>query len=461
MKRIAVVIALGLLSGCSLQAMRNGAKAEPAFAEVLKQPPLADSILRDGDKLSYQVQVTARKGSSVPDIAQVRASCAAPEASLLFLESPGTLAANGQPTRFNVMRDLTPVVIANLKQNTGFIDACAHTPRADWRVISGTGTQRQLLIDRASVKRTGDSVKFWGAVDEPFILTNKLKKVHYAQTRMLLQTDCSRQTYRPLATFGLNQNNVVTFGNIETAPQDAPFSSAEANTQALLKAACAPSLEQLPVATARTKAREILTPAPLSADVVSAINALGMPTPAKSLRHLVEKSESSTTLLHDLFIEPNDDSGQLHIRNVSNYSTSVTTSLRGLFNLTYQSQFEWEGLSRSAASHVQQLSFSGDWKQMPVGATLGFSFKDLNRDTAEDDRVLWRTYTCLVARELSASKINAALSGNATELNCTVIGERYNATSTEMYLQDYGYFFTRQSVVNGDYKTRTTLVKAE
>ena len=98
---------------------------------------------------------------------------------------------------------------------------------------------------------------------------------------------------------------------------------------------------------------------------------------------------------------------------------------------------------------------------MPVGAALGFSFKDLNRDTAEDDRVLGRTYTCLVARELPASKINAALSGNATELNCTVIGERYNATSTEMYLQDYGYFFTRQSVVNGDYKTRTTLVKAE
>ena len=461
MKRITVIVALGLLSGCSLQAMRNGAKAEPLFGELLKQPPLADSILRDGDELSYQVHVESGKGPSVPDIAQVRASCATPSASLLFLESPTTLTAKGQPTRFTVMRNLTPAVIANLKQNPGFIDACARTPRPDWRVVSGTQTQRQLLIDRASVKRAGDSVQFWGAVDEPFILTNKLKKMPYAQTRMHWQVSCSRQTYRTLGTFGLNQNNVVTFGTTETAPQDAPFSSAETHIQTLLQAACAPTLEQLPVAAVRSKPQETLTPPPLSADVVEAMNALGMPNPVKSLRHLVQRSESSVTLQNDLYIEPSGENGQLRIRNVSDYSKASSTSFRGLITLTYQSQFEWEGLTTSVASHIQQLNFTGDWKQMPVGATLGFSTKNLNRSTAEEDHVLWRTYTCVVARELPASRINAALSGNAKELNCTQAGERYNATSTEIYLQDYGYFFTRERVVKGDDKTRNTLVKVE
>ncbi|MBV4454021.1 MULTISPECIES: hypothetical protein [Pseudomonas] len=37
----------------------------------------------------------------------------------------------------------------------------------------------------------------------------------------------------------------------------------------------------------------------------------------------------------------------------------------------------------------------------------------------------------------------------------------YQATSTVMYLQDYGYFFTTQDVIQGEYKTRTTLVNAQ
>lgn len=461
MKPIAVVVALSLLSGCSLQTMNSRAKAEPMFGEVLKQPPLADSILRDGDNLSYQVQLTPAKDSTVADIGQVRASCTTPSASLMYLESPGTLTVNGQPTRVTVMRKLTAAVVENLQHNAGFIDACARTPRPDWRIVSGAATQRQLLIDRASLKTVGDSVQVWGAYDEPVILTHKLKKMPYTQTRMHWQLNCSRQTYRTLATFGLNQNNVVTFGKTETAPQDAPFGAAEADTQALLKATCAPTLEQLSVATVRTKTQEALTPPPLSADVVGAINALDMPKATKPLSHLVEKQDSSTSTLNDLFIEPSAEAGQLRIRNVSKYTTSTTTSFRGLISLTFQSQYEWEGLNTSNASHIQQLSFTGDWKQMPVGTTLGLSTKDLNRSTREEDRVLSRDYYCVVARELSASKINSTLSGNAKELTCTITGEKYNATSTEMYLQDYGYFFTSLSVVNGTYKTRTTLVKAE
>lgn len=457
MKRLAIIVALGLLSGCSLKPV----KSEPVFGEVLKQPPLADSILRDGDQLSYQVHLIPSKGSNVPDVAQVRASCTTPEASLLFLESLGSLAADGQPVRFTVMRTFTPEAVAYLKQNTAFINACATTPRPDWRVVSGAPNQRQLLIDRASLKPVGDNVQVWVAIDEPFILTNKLKKMPYAQTRVHWQVNCGSQAYRTLATFGLNEHNVVTFGNTQTSPKDQPFNSAETDAQTLLKAACSPALAQLPAATARTKAEQILTPAPLSADIEQAINALGMPAPTKTLRHLVQKRDMGYGAMPiDLYLDPKAQSGQFNIRNVTQYSTYTTTTWRGLFNLTFQSQYKMDGINVSSASHVKQLSFIGDWQQMPVGATLGYSTVEMNRTTTQDDRELIRNSRCVVSRELPASKINGALTGTAKELSCTTTGEKYSATSTELYLQDYGYFFTRQSD-SGTTKTRNTLVKAE
>ena len=461
MKHIAVVVAFSLLSGCSLHTMSQLTKVEPIFADVLKQPPLPNSILRDGDDLSYQAQVASSKGSSQPDIAQVRASCTKPQASLMFLESPGTLGPNGQPTRFTVMRSLTQPVVAYLKQNNGFIDACARTPRADWRVVSGSATQRQLLIDRASVKPVGDSTQLWTALDEPLILTHKLKKMPYTQTRMHWQVNCSRHTYRTLAAFSLNENNVVTLGTTETSPQDMPFSSAQADSQTLLNAACSPTLAQLPAATARTKTLETLTPSPLPYDVQQAISALGMPKASKTLRHLKQKRDMGYSPMQvDVYIEQGVSSDQLRTRNVTKYSTHTADTFRGLITLTFQSRYDLDGLSVSAASQIEQLSFTGDWQQLPIGARLGYSTKDLNRNTAEEDRVLERDTTCAVKRELTASKLNSSLTGTAKELNCTATGKCYRSTSTVLSLQDYGYFFTTQSETNGS-KTRFALDKVE
>lgn len=152
---------------------------------------------------------------------------------------------------------------------------------------------------------------------------------------------------------------------------------------------------------------------------------------------------------------------QLKVRRNTQHSTANTTTFRGLFNLTFQSEFELRGLNVSAASNIEQLSFSGDWRQMPIGSTLGFKVKERNRNTAEEDRLLSRDSSCVVARELPASTINSALSGKAKELNCTATGENYQATGTVMYLQDYGYFFASKDVIQGKYETRTTLAKAQ
>lgn len=462
MKHIAVIVALGLLSGCGVQGMKSSDKAEAPYRDMLKQPLLSDSIMRDGDDLSYQIHTTLTNNVAVPDIAQLQASCTTPSGSLLYLEAPGTRKPDGQPTRITVMRNLSPAVIGDLQQNASFTDACARTPRPDWRLVGTTDTQRQLLIDRASHKIVGENVEFWGAYDEPLILINKLNKMPYAQTRMHWEVSCNRQTYRTLATFSLTPKNAVTFGNVVAVPVDQPFSGAEADTQTLLKAACAPTLAQLPEAVARTKLPQTLTPAPVPTAVTEAISALGMPPAAKPLRHLMEKRDlGSSSLRTDVFIEPGAGNSPLKIRRVTQFSSTHITTFRGLFSLTFQSDFELHGMKVSAASNVEQLSFTGDWKQMPIGATLGFKLKELNRNTAEEDRVLSRNTTCVVARELPASSINSTLSGNAKELNCTAAGDNYQATSTVMYLKDYGYFFATEDVIQGKYKTHTTLINAQ
>jgi hypothetical protein len=464
MKRIAVVVTLGLLSGCSLQPSSTVSHGQALFGDMLKQPPLADSVMRDGDQLSYQAQIVSAKTATTPDIAQIRASCSTPAANLLFVESPGTLTASGQPERFTVMRDLTAAVVVNLQQNPGFIEACARTPRPDWRVVRGAANERWLLIDRASLKSTGDQLQFWGAFDEPHILINKQKKMPYVQQRMRLQASCSRQSYRTLATFGLTTDNLVTFGQTQTAPQDQPFSAADADTQALLNAACTPSraLEQLPVATSRTQVPLTVTPPAIPAPVLDAITALGLPNANKPLHHLVQRSEFGVgNVQSELFIEPDTRSAQVRVREVGKYSTTQKLMFRGLFNLNYQAESKRDGLTISYASNVEALSFTGDWKQMPVGATLGFSLKELNRNTAEEDRVLPRTDSCVVKRELPASKINADLSGSAKELSCTSTGAKLITTSTVVYLQDYGYFFTSKNDLAGLVKTSMTLLRAE
>lgn len=462
MKHIAVFVALGLLSGCGAQGMKNGGTADAPYKDMLKKPLLADSIMRDGDDLSYQVHVTLTNNVSVPDIAQLQASCATPSGSLLYMEAPGTPGPDGQPTRITVMRNLTPEVIGELQQNASFTEACARTPRPDWRLVSTTDTQRQLLIDHASLKKVGEKVELWGAYDEPLILTNKLKKMPYAQTRMHWEVSCSHQTYRTLATFSLTPKNTVTFGDVVAVPVDQPLSAAEADTQALLKAACSPTTAQLPVAVARTKLQQTLTPEPVPAAVTKAIAALGMPAATKPLRHLTEKRDlGSSSLRTDVFIEADAGNTPLKIRRATQFSSSNITTFRGLFSLTFQGDFDLRGMKVSAASNVEQLSFTGDWKQMPIGATLGFKLKELNRNTAEEDRVLSRDSTCVVTRELPASNINSTLSGNAKALNCTATGDNYQATSTVMYLQDYGYFFASEDVIQGKYKTRTTLINAQ
>jgi hypothetical protein len=97
MKHIAVFVALGLLSGCGAQGMKNGGTADAPYKDMLKKPLLADSIMRDGDDLSYQVHVTLTNNVSVPDIAQLQAPVPPRAGACCIWRLPGPQALTANP----------------------------------------------------------------------------------------------------------------------------------------------------------------------------------------------------------------------------------------------------------------------------------------------------------------------------------------------------------------------------
>lgn len=214
--------------------------------------------------------------------------------------------------------------------------------------------------------------------------------------------------------------------------------------------------------TPRSEPAQPMTPKPIPATVLAAINALNLPKAPKALTHIVEVHETNARALqNDLFFTAEAASGQLRTRIVSPYSTSYTTSMRGLVPLTFQGQYRDDGVLTYAASNVEQLSFSGDWKQMPVGATLGFSLNERNRSSTGADRMIARDNTCVVIAEVPASTVNADLSGNAKALDCKAVSAKYSTTTSVFYLVDYGYFFTSLRATGGLREIRQTLIKAE
>ncbi|PTT72803.1 hypothetical protein DBR26_04305, partial [Pseudomonas sp. HMWF007] len=131
----------------------------------------------------------------------------------------------------------------------------------------------------------------------------------------------------------------------------------------------------------------------------------------------------------------------LHLSGANYESDAVT--FRGLLDLAKLSRFSVsKGPSMKDTSSVINLSFSGDWQHMPVNGRLAYkaTFSSTNSLLGKVDERQENT-NCTVVRELSASQLNATLSGSAKELKCSKEGDEYNRVNTYYYLSDYAYFF--------------------
>lgn len=466
MYRVSLLVAVTLLTGCAVTPQARTAASQAETGGILMRPIVQDSIIREGDVLSFQTSDTgnAQAGSGI--LAQLEASCTADRGSLLYLTSSVRRYLGGNGREYSVGLPIPASAYPTFKGHPDFIRACAQTPQADWRVVKGSGEQQWVMIDRNSLKTEGNELKFWAAYDNPYVAFDMPYNAPYAQKREHYAVNCSRQVFRPIGGYDLNVDNTVTDGQDRTSLATQPIAGSNDDYEMLFKLACEKpqSIAQLPVFVPRAKKTLPTTLPAVSDKVLSAIKNLNMAPVSKPLSYVevVGKStyESTTKdMREERFLGVDAVSGQSTQRLTGNGYEGNSVTFRGLFELERQTEFGvGKPSSMKDGSSVEELSFSGDWQHMPVNGKLGYSIK-LRTSNSVIGKLgeISRRNECTVVRDLSAHELNATLSGGAKELSCQQKNDQYGRMDTYYYLQDYGYFFFARTDKNDHYYHDLTL----
>ncbi|MDE1163977.1 MAG: hypothetical protein PW845_01000 [Pseudomonas sp.] len=448
MRRMILAISIATLAGCATPSQ----KVDQLLEGLLSQPLTPDSVYRDGDTLSFGV-VGDTTLDKVPRSAQFEATCSAQSVNIMYLDGMRRLYLGGNGRSYYEPHRLQANVAAALYRNPSFTQACAQTAKPDWRIVKADAHQNWVMIDRNSLADDGREVKFWGAYDQPEILTDMPYNAPYAQKRERYAVNCSSKQWRMLAGYDVNASNQVTDGRIEAAPLAKPFNEASADYAMLINQVCEGrgALAQLPAYTPRPKVSAPMALRPVSPQVLDSIARSGLPAPAKTLSYLrmggTSTSRGSTTpLVEELFITRDATTGQLATTLRGKGYEGNRISWRGLVSLSEATRY---GTSMSETSSVTQLSLEGDWRNMPVGSQLTYTRQGSTLNSivgSYGDKPM--VTDCKVTGERAANELNPALSGGAKTLDCMSREDKYKQLGHYVYLQDYGFFLTTGSDKN-------------
>lgn len=483
MKRVALVVAIAATAACAHQPASAPAskppvaKAQPTLKvpapvdkanqlmfDMVKRTPLGNSVLRDGDQLSFMV-IRPKDDTLRQDIMmQIQASCVEPSAKLMYFDGGKRSYVKSQDGLYMPAVRMRKDVAQALLKNPDFVDACNSTPQPDWRVVRTAANGQQTLIDRASLKPQGNTLRFWTAWDEPATTFDLPYYAPMAQKREYVAVDCTQQTFKVLAGFDLDERNNVTDGAVHFVPE-AQQIARDTDNHATYKAICGnpQALEKLPAFSPRVKA-PLAGPFPgVMALPLAAVHKLGMPAPRKPLTYLSETGTANgpngeVPLNVETFIQPDATTGQLAVRSTSDGFDSSEISFRGLFSLASKTTFH--GLDTVfESSSVIDARFTGDWRTMPVGSTLGVVL-DTSAVSGNTGAILTHTNVqCAIKSQVSAAQVNPHLSGQAKLVRCTVGSDKRQSVDTLYYLEDYGYFYQSGTDKNDQYYSQRQLKK--
>lgn len=479
---LGLALGLGLLAGCGSHPTSTSAPeaaaeagvpvassdAERMLAQTLAGTPVAASVLRDGPRLSYSVQLPATDGAAASS-AQLDAACDGSSARLIYLDGAQRVylgSANGQ------YAPATPIparYLPLLKANPAFQQACASTPAEEWRVAHGAGAGSLILIDRASLKTENAQQQFWGAYDEPVLGHDQPYAAPVVQKREHYAVDCGQQRFSLLAAYDVDDKRTVTDGVLFDNPTPEPMAGAHADYRLLFDLVCKhpERIAQLPAFTPRVMAPSDLTPPGVVPGVITAVKRVALPAPSKVLKHVVEVGTSSLKgqageLREDIFFEQDKATGQLlsRVRGQGYEGSSVT--FRGLFPLAEKTRFQSGGQTVTNTQHLLSLNFTGNWQQMPVGEQLQYtSLGETVSSLAGSSGKTPTLVRCAVDADVPANSLNASLSGTARKLRCSTDGDEYKRVETVFYLMDYGWFFKAGVDPNGFYSEQRKLQTVE
>lgn len=471
MQRLPLALLIALVAGCAQHAPSPEAPkpqvqtdAEKMLSDTLALPPVPESVMRNGDTLSYLAVPAVTEQQPYPFAAQIEASCSSYQARIAYVQGEKRVYFGSSNGSYMPPRDVPDELAGNLKSNAAFQAACQATAVPEWRVVKGGDQVFWVLLDRNSLKAEGDEIRFWAALDEPTVTAGRPYNAPSAQKREHYALDCSKQTFRLLMGYDVDERDKVTDGKLFKAPQPQPVSRSVPEYQTLFRAVCAKpeALAQLPAFTPRSKA-PINTPLPaVGAVPMTAIKHLNLAPPRKSFKQTLETGMANTAksnlpIREERFFEVDKASGQLGIRTRADSYEGSEVSFRGLVALAQKTRFFGKTLM-TEDSMLTNLTFSGDWQQMPVGQELTYITQGKRKNSMMGDLGESRQVVkCKVDSEAPAAQLNASLSGQAKKLRCSGEGDKYNRVDTVWYLEDYGYFFKQGTDKNALYYDERTL----
>jgi hypothetical protein len=413
MKRIALLAAIVTLASCSSKGpdgSLGNEQAQDMFKEAMSQPLVPQSVMRNGERLSFMLLQPKTETSPFGFLLQVDASCASPVANLIYLDGVKRIYFASPDGKYAPARPIPAAQVATLNANPAFQRACAATREPDWRVLKGQGEEQWVMIDRNSLATVEGQLQFWAAYDSPAIGHDQPYNAPYAQKRERYSLDCAKQTFSLLAGYDLDEHNTVTDGGVFFEPKTYSVKDSDADYRLLFDAAC------------------------------------GKPKPAKALKRVVETGTAhlkgqSAPFTEEKFFSQDKASGQLAVRTKGSSFEGQAVSFRGLVSLAQQTVYSGEAPMVDNIG-LNAIAFSGDWKSMPVGAQLGYiTDGKMSNSVVGEYGKQRQAFDCRVEQQLPAAQVNASLSGQAKKLRCAHLEDSLKRVETLYYLEDYGYFF--------------------
>lgn len=460
-----------ILSGCQAtkpaSAQITTPEAQPGlevFNSVMLETPEPSSIVREGDRITYLV--TSSPSPELHYLARFDANCSQPDAQMAYRSKAGmSLFAVKPRGRSEESWQLPAEQKSQYLQGVQLKQVCAQTTPPQWRVFSAPEHQDWQMIDRSSLKVKGDEVTFWTARVLPAeLLLPGSKNVLYGQARQRWMANCALQQLTALSHFYLDARSRVINGAVQTEVKAIGLQSLSADERQLFQVACGKpqSLDQYKHFEGREQSPFELPVPAVAVPVLRAIEALNMPKPEKSIQHLrrvfTDKSEPRQYSDEGVQLNGRDSkylsdetSKQLTERFKGRGSQWAKVTFRGLIDLA-ESEFSTRaGEITIEDNAITNLSFEGDWVNMPVGALLRYTAQDMQfryGNGGKGPRALVpvdNRYSCEVESQKPASTYHPSLTGTAKVLSCTKDTYQY-ATNLYVYLEAYGVFVQTQYV---------------
>ncbi|MCL2875306.1 MAG: hypothetical protein FWF12_03245 [Betaproteobacteria bacterium] len=424
---------------------------------------IEESVLRNGEKVFLAVRLLEpsknKAPGELPGELYLQASCDNGSADWIFADLVDKKISSIRKERHYADRSslYSPPLALNestakaVHQLDAVKNACERTP--SWREIAyNKKNETQLLLEISSLQTQPDgSVRFWAAVDYPYLAYIRLYKAPYARRAGFYQVDCQKQSYSLLHVYYLDQQQTVTDGGMQTRQPVLNIPQATGDSAAMLSMICSgenlsqillppeprdkrlPNFSALPdpdanIATQLTQLER--TPP------IQSVNAIRMEGARSSLSgSALTRLNKPALFRQEVLIEPTSIPGVFYVTWQEGNDRMEQMSFLGMIPL---SQMLYSAEEQNVFQ-VDKLELRGDWEKMPVNSQLGYWQRTRITDIVTNQSNRELEVICKVAREISAEELHRQFQGKAKELKCHVVGGKLDEISTYYYLEDYGF----------------------